>query len=256
LARDAHERSPTPHNPRHHIRSLCGPPHKISQAASEGTTVYDGDRLSTAAGGSLRLLIGEAMLYVTEQSNLIVHQDTNLAAKEFEAKLVSDAAVISVTAGTTRDIVASSARIRPIAEMRGVVQVRLVGPHELMVFARRGPAQISYRGESETIAEGKSYRVLLNPSDDSGSGVQGAKKTGKHSKALVLIAVGVAAAARITALWRGGGKVRVGVRAWRVPTGLERGLKSQEAGISTSKTFGVISRGVTLLRPHTFTAVL
>jgi hypothetical protein len=47
-----------------------------SQAASEGTTVYDGDRLSTAAGGSLRLLMGEAMLYVTEQSNVIV-QDTN-----------------------------------------------------------------------------------------------------------------------------------------------------------------------------------
>jgi len=40
-----------------------------------------------------------------------------------------------------------------------------------MVFARRGPAQISYRGERETIAEGISYRVLLNPSDDSGSGV-------------------------------------------------------------------------------------
>ena len=84
--------------------------------------------------------------------------------------------------------------------MRGVVQVRLVGPHELI---RRGPAQISYRRESETIAEGKSYRVLLNPSDDSGSGVQGAKKMGKHSKALVLIAVGAAAAAGITALWTG-----------------------------------------------------
>ena len=177
-----------------------------SQVASEGTTVYDGDRLSTAAGGSLRLLIGEAMLYVTEQSNVIVHQDANLAAKEFEAELVSGAAVISVTAGTTAEIVASSARIRPIAEMRGVVQVRFVGPHELMVFARRGPAQISYRGESETIAEGKSYHVLLNPSDDSGSGAQGAKKTGKHSKALGLIAVGVAAAAGITARWRGAEK--------------------------------------------------
>ena len=174
-----------------------------SQAASEGTTVYDGDRLTTGAGGSLRLLIGEAMLYVTEQSSVIVHQDANLAAKEFEAELFSGAAVISVTAGTAGEIVASSARVRPIAETRGVVQVVLVGPHELMVFARRGPAQIRYRGESETIAEGKSYRVLLNPSDDSGSGVQGAKKTGKHSKALVLIAVGVAAAAGITALWRG-----------------------------------------------------
>jgi hypothetical protein len=60
------------------------------------------------------------------------------------------------TAGTTGEIVASAARVRPIAETRGAIQVRLVGQHELIVFARRSPAQISYRGESETIAEGKS----------------------------------------------------------------------------------------------------
>jgi hypothetical protein len=174
-----------------------------SQAASEGTTVYDGDRLSTEAGGSLRLLIGEAMLYVTEQSSVIVHQDANIAAKEFEAELVSGTVVLSVTAGATSEIVASSARVRPMAETRGVVQVRLVGPRELIVFARRGPAQICYRDESETIAEGKSYRVLLYPSDDGASGVQGAKKSGKGRKSFVLIAVGVAAAVGITALWRG-----------------------------------------------------
>src|SRR5271155_5285724 len=146
-----------------------------SQAASEGTTVYDGDRLSTEAKGSLQLLIGDAMLYVAEQSSVIVHEDARIAAKEFEVELVSGAAVLSVTTGTTADIVASSARVRPMAETRGVVQVQRVGAQELIVFARRGPAQISYRGESETIAEGKSYRVMLNPSDDGASGVQGAK---------------------------------------------------------------------------------
>jgi len=174
-----------------------------SEAASEGTTVYDGDRLSTEARGSLRLLIGEAMLDVTEQSSVIVHQDASVAAKEFEAELVSGTVVISAAAGTAAEIVASAARVRPIAKTRGVVQVRLVGPHELIVFARRGPAQISYRGENETIAEGKSYRVLLNPSDDGAAGVQGAKRSGKHGKTFLLIAVGVAAAAGITTLWRG-----------------------------------------------------
>jgi hypothetical protein len=146
-----------------------------SQAASEGTTVYDGDRLSTEAGSSLRLLIGEAMLYVAEQSSVIVHKDASAVAKEFEGELVSGTAVLSLTTGTTEEIVAGSARVRSIAEMRGIVQVRLAGPHELIVFARRGPAQICYRGESETIAEGKSYRVLPNPSDDGASGVPGAK---------------------------------------------------------------------------------
>jgi len=173
-----------------------------SQAASEGTTVYDGDQLSTEAGGSLRLLIGEAMLHVTEQSSVIVRKDVNIAAKKFEAELVSGTVVISVTAGTPGEIVASSARVRPMAETRGVVQVQLVGPPELIVFARRGPAQISYRGESETIAEGKSYRVLLNPSDDGASAGQGAKKSGKRRKTFVLIAVGAATTAGVALLWR------------------------------------------------------
>jgi|HubBroStandDraft_6_1064221.scaffolds.fasta_scaffold36607_4 hypothetical protein len=173
-----------------------------SQAASEGTTVYDGDRLSTEAGGSLRLLIGEAMLYVTEQSSVIVYKDVNTVAKEFEAELVSGTAVLSATAGTPAEIVASSARVRPMAETRGVVQVRLVGPRELIVFARRGTAQICYRGESETIAEGKSYRVLLNSSDEGASGVQGAKKSGKRRKSFALIAVGAAVAVGAALLWR------------------------------------------------------
>ncbi|HMD08910.1 MAG TPA: hypothetical protein VKH63_15350 [Candidatus Acidoferrum sp.] len=41
------------------------------------------------------------MLYVTEQSSVIVHQDANLAAKDSAAELVSGAAVISVTPDTT-----------------------------------------------------------------------------------------------------------------------------------------------------------
>jgi hypothetical protein len=173
-----------------------------SQAASEGTTIYDGDRLSTDANGTLSVLISGAMLYLAEQSSVIVHNDANREAKEFEAELVSGTVVLSETAGTTGEIVASAARVRPIAETRGAIQVRLVGQHELIVFARRGPAQISYHGESETIAEGKSYRVLLNPSDDGASGGKSAKRPGKRSKALLLVAIGVAAAAGITVAWR------------------------------------------------------
>jgi len=187
-----------------------------SQAASEGTTIYDGDRLSTGAGGSLRLLVGQAIVYLTEQSSVIVHQDATIAAKEFEAELVSGTVVLSVTAGATSEIVASSARVRPIAETRGVVQVRLVGPHELIVFARRGPAQVFYRGESETIAEGKSYRVLLNSSDEGASGVQGTKRSGKHGKALALISIGAATAAGVALLLRsmdGGASVSKGVES-------------------------------------------
>jgi hypothetical protein len=172
--------------------------------AAEGTTIYDGDRLSTGAGGSLRLMVGEAIVNLTEQSCVIVHEDASRVAKEFEAELVSGAVVLSEPAGPAAEILASSARIRPTAGMRGVVQVRLVGPRELIVFAQVGPAQIWYRGESETIAEGKSYRVLLNASDDSTSAAQGPKKPMKGGKGIVLIVVGALTATGVAVLWGGG----------------------------------------------------
>ena len=175
-----------------------------SQAASEGTTIYDGDRLSTIAGGSLRLMIGQAMLYLGDKSSVLLHSDAGKATKQFEAELFSGAVVLSATAETLGKIVASAASVRPIAETRGVVQVRLITPHELIVFAQVGPAEICYRDECETIPEGKSYRVMLNGADDSQSGAPNAKSSGKSGTALVLIAVGVATAAGIIGLWRVG----------------------------------------------------
>ncbi|MGC1617185.1 MAG: hypothetical protein WA765_01725 [Candidatus Acidiferrum sp.] len=173
-----------------------------SAAASNGTTIYDGDHLSTAAGGSLRVAAGEAMLYLTEQSSVIVREAADGAAKEFEAELLSGGIEFSVAAGTPAAIMASSAWIRPLGEKRGVVQVRRVGPNELIVFARQGPARISYHGESETIEEGKSYRVLLNPSEDGAAGGGSAgdentKKAGRPNKALLLVALVVIVIATI-----------------------------------------------------------
>ncbi|MGB2590826.1 MAG: hypothetical protein WBG02_04695 [Candidatus Acidiferrum sp.] len=168
-----------------------------SAGVSNGTTIYDGDHLSTAAGGSLRLAAGEAMLYLTEQSSVIVREVTDGATKEFDAELLSGGIEFSMAAGTPAAILACSARILPLGEKRGVVQVRRVGPSELIVFARQGPARISYHGESETIAEGKSYRVLLNASEDGAAGGGSAgdentKSPGKPNKTLLLVAVTVA----------------------------------------------------------------
>jgi hypothetical protein len=175
-----------------------------SQAAAEGTTIFDGDRLSTDAGGSLRLVLGGAMLYLGEQSSVIVHNDASRAAKHFVAELVSGAVVLSAADATLGEIVASSARVRSVAETRGVVQVRRVGPQELIVYARRGATEICYRGECETIPEGKSYRVMLNPSDDAPPGAAGTKSSGQSGRVFVLIAVGVTTGAGIAALWGGG----------------------------------------------------
>ncbi|HXJ05296.1 MAG TPA: hypothetical protein VNH65_09375 [Candidatus Acidoferrum sp.] len=172
-----------------------------AQAVFEGTTVFDGDRLSTGAGGALRLGIGEAMLDLTADSSVVVHSNAGKIAKALEMELLSGTVVLSEPAEGRAKIVASSARVRPVAETRGVVQVAFVGPRELIVFARRGPAQIFFQGESATVAEGKCYRVLMNASADGAAGDQNGKKSAKRGKALVLIAVGAAVVVGII-IWR------------------------------------------------------
>jgi hypothetical protein len=175
-----------------------------SQAAIEGTTIYDGDRLSTDAGGALRLQVGEAFLSMAEQSCVMVHKGASGAVREFEVELVSGGVTLSVAKGTDAEIAATGARVRPLGAPRGMAEVRMVKPLELVVFARKGPTEISYHGESETVEEGKSVRVLLNPDEDGGPDVQGAKHSGRRGKAFVIVAVGAATAAGIVLLSRGG----------------------------------------------------
>lgn len=169
-----------------------------SVAAAEGTTIYDGDSVSTAEEGTLTLRIGQAVVQLREKSSVILRDGAQRGVKEFEAELVSGTAVLSVTSGTTGEIESSSASVRPISDTRGVVRVQRIGPYELIVFAQRGAAQISYRGESETIPEGKSYRVLLNPTDDgSAPGDAGTRKAGHWQKPLLITATGAGVAAGI-----------------------------------------------------------
>ncbi len=175
-----------------------------SLAAAEGTTIYDGDRLSTEAGGALRLQVGEAFVSLAEESCVMVHKGGSGAKQEFEAELVSGTVVLSVANGTDAEIVASGADVRPLGAPRGVVQVRMVKPLELVVFARKGPSEVSYHGESATVEEGKSVRVLLNPEEDGGPDIQGAKRSGKLGKAFVIVAVAAVAATGIVLLSRSG----------------------------------------------------
>jgi hypothetical protein len=142
-----------------------------AHAASEGTTIYDGDRLSTEAEGSLGLLVGKAMLRLADHSSAVMHESGSSGARQFDVELLSGTAVLSVAAANSGEIVACGAHIQSVSQVRGVVRVQIAGPHELVVYAQRGAAQISYRGETETIAEGNAYRVRLNASDDAGRGV-------------------------------------------------------------------------------------
>jgi hypothetical protein len=169
-----------------------------AHSASEGTSVYDGDRLSTEAGGALRLRSGTSTLYLAEESCVVIHRNLNGTAGDFGAELVSGQAVLSIVAGSASEIVARGAIVTADSNGASIMQVKVLAAKELVIFARRGKARVSYREETEVILEGKTARVVLDPTDDAASKNRDKKKPPrKPRKALQVIIVGGAAVAAI-----------------------------------------------------------
>ena len=136
--------------------------HLNTIAVTTGATVYDGDRFSTEARGSLRVRSGTTILELAEASVVGVRNQAS-RAQCIEANLQIGTLVFSSERVASLDIIAQEASIRPAADTRTVAQISVAGPKELRIRARQGALQLSYRGETETLAEGKTYRVILDP---------------------------------------------------------------------------------------------
>lgn len=131
-------------------------------SVTTGATVYDGDSFSTEAGGWLQVQSGTVMLALYEASLVSLRNQTN-GAQCIEVELSKGRLVFSAALAASLNVVAREARIRPAADTKTVAQISVIGPKELLIRSRRGALQFSYRGETETIAEGTSYRVILDP---------------------------------------------------------------------------------------------
>jgi hypothetical protein len=168
--------------------------HLGRSVVSPGATVYDGDYFSTEEGGALRLRCNTALLDIAEKSAVLVHGAGN-ETQDAEAELVEGTLVFSAARPGELEIEARDAHIRPAGTGRTAAQVSVIGPKKLHIYARRGALLFSYRGESKTIAEGESYEVILDPSEDGSEKKEPKPKPGQPPKAFLLVAVGAGAAA-------------------------------------------------------------
>lgn len=173
--------------------------HLSTADASAGATIYDGDRLSTDAGGALRLRTGSSSIYLAAQTSVTLHS----AATGALADLAGGSLVFSSALTSAMEIRAREARIRAAENVPTVAQISVIGTKELRVTARRGALELTYRDETERIPEGASYRVLLDPSPaDLPPAVNGRgpgswpqmppKSQGKTGKGFLLILAGTA----------------------------------------------------------------
>jgi hypothetical protein len=148
--------------------------------ADVGTTLYSGDYLATDPQGSLQLRAGAARLLLLSSSSAVVSENEGAPS----AKLLSGTATFSTANAHAFTLFASTAAIRPSTDVPTIGQVTYVNEKELVVSARRGGLTISVEDQSQTIAPGTAYRVLLDPSADSrepagaGSGGQGPTGSG------------------------------------------------------------------------------
>jgi hypothetical protein len=165
--------------------------HIGTAAVSEGSAVYEGDRLSTEAAGNLRIASPALTLQLDAQSTLVVQRavdpESGVVAE------VSSGTLIFAAASTGKIVVAADdALIRPAANVPTVARIHVVNRKELRVYAQRGSLEFSYHGENETIAEGAWCRVLLDPSEREAAvaaaaeSEQDKKKLTKRHKFLIL----------------------------------------------------------------------
>ncbi len=80
------------------------------------------------------------------------------------AKLLHGTATFSTANAHAFILYASTAAIRPQSDTPTIGQVTYVNDKELLVTARRGGLMVTVENETQVVAEGKSYRVLLDPS--------------------------------------------------------------------------------------------
>jgi hypothetical protein len=149
--------------------------HVGEAGATVGTTVYSGDRVSTDLQGSMQLRAGAARLLLQSASAAIV--DDNEGAPS--AKLVLGTATFSTGNAHAFTMFASKAAIRPQTDAPTIGTVTYLNEKELLVSARRGGLTITVEDETQVVAEGSSFRVVIDPEDAAAQGPEGAGSTGR-----------------------------------------------------------------------------
>jgi hypothetical protein len=163
--------------------------HFNAARVTAGATIYDGDGLSTEAEGALQFRGPAALFYLPGASGVTLHGLPNGT----QAQLQTGTVVFSTARAAGMEIIADEAFIRPVADAPTVAQVTIIGPKELQISARHGALQFSYAGETEKLAEGASYRILLDHPESYPPPRQGpppkAGREGKKFKIIVIVAI-------------------------------------------------------------------
>jgi hypothetical protein len=135
--------------------------HVGAAKASVGTTVFDGDRLSTEQTGSVQIRAGAARLLLSSSSVATLSQEDRSPA----ATLSLGSVTFSTANSKAFVLHVAGAVIRPHTDEPTIGQVSVLSPKQLVVKTTRGSLTIAVDEDVRVIPEGASYRVVLDPSE-------------------------------------------------------------------------------------------
>jgi len=130
--------------------------------ASVGTTIFSGDKLSTADAGSVQLRTSGARFLLGQSSAATVSEEGGIP----EAVLLRGSATFSTANAKAFTLNAATAVIRPKSDEPTIGQVTVLSAKQLLVKCTRGALTITVGDDSRVVPEGSAYRIVLDPSEE------------------------------------------------------------------------------------------
>ncbi len=132
-------------------------------AAVDGTSLYDGDVISTQPNGAMRLLLGQSQVVLAGNTSILLHK----AEAGVCANLLRGMVRFSSVPGSPIEIRAlNSLVIRPKSDSAVIGQLSLLAPTVFEVGSNKGDFIVTLGGTDHVVAESKAYRVSLDESND------------------------------------------------------------------------------------------
>ena len=147
--------------------------HMGAGAASVGSTVFAGDRLTTEQSGSVQVRAGAARLLLSGASSVTFVQGEAAPA----ATLTLGSATFSTANSKAFALHVATAVIRPNTDEPTIGQVTVISPKELVVRSNRGSLTIAVEDDVRVIPAGAAYRIVLD-SPDAAPPAQGPRGAG------------------------------------------------------------------------------
>ena len=180
------------------ILTLAYGAHLNASDAFAGLSVFDGERVSTDAGGKLGVRIGASVITLVERSAATLQRAGDGVHMDLDAGSV----FVWSAESSPLEVHVEGALLRPHGSHQMQAQVLMFAPKILQISTRQGGVDFSYGKEFRVLPEGQTYRIYLESEDDprsaadAGDGTQKAgMSTGSKVAYFILGGVGAGLAA-------------------------------------------------------------